>query len=69
MALALCCLGWKKRRGARMLVLVAAAGAGLSLCTGCGANVPIPPATTSTVTLVATDGSLGPTTTFSLTLE
>jgi hypothetical protein len=69
MALAFCCFGWKRRRGARILMLAGIAGAGLSICTGCGSNVFTLPGTTSTVTLIATDGSLQPTTTFSLTLQ
>ncbi len=45
-------------------------GRNTGICTGCGAGTcPPTPATTSTVTLIATDGALQPTTTFSLTLQ
>jgi hypothetical protein len=69
MALVFCCLGWKRRRGARMLLLAGVAGVGMSLCTGCGANVPAIAATTSTVSLIATDGNLQPSTSFTLTIQ
>ena len=73
LAVALCWFGWKKRRGLQMLPLVLVA-LGLSLCTGCSLGVwTNSPATTqataSTVTVIATSGSLQPTTSFTLTVQ
>jgi hypothetical protein len=62
-----CCFGWKKRRGLRLLSAGLAAALGLGLCTGCGADS-ISPILTSTVSVVATDGSLQPTASFTLTV-
>ena len=71
LAIALCLLGWKKRRTLPMLALVVLA---LSVCNGCGlgGNQVIKlttNSTVSTVTVIATSGSLKPSTTLTLTLE
>jgi hypothetical protein len=66
MALALCCFGWKRRRGVHMLLLAGLA-VGLSVCTGCGVDSVTSQTKTSIVTLTATDGTLQPSTSFSLT--
>jgi hypothetical protein len=73
LAVALCWFGWKKRRGLQILLLVLVAF-GLSLCTGCSLGVWSNPqastqATASTVTVIATSGSLQPTTSFTLTVQ
>jgi hypothetical protein len=67
LAVAFCCFGWKKRRGLRIVPLVLVA-LGLSLCTSCSVGVwsTSPP---STVTVIATGGSLQPTTSFTLTVQ
>jgi len=73
LAIAVCCIGWKKRRGLQMLML-AIVFLGLSLCTGCSLGVWSNPqatgqATASTVTVIATSGSLQPTASFTLTVQ
>jgi N-acetylneuraminic acid mutarotase len=70
LAIALCCLGWKKRRRAQILLLLAMSVAGLSLLNGCGGGGSSAPApVTSTLTITATSGSLSHSTTFSLTVN
>jgi len=67
LAVALCCLGWRKRRRAPM---AAALGVfGLSLLSGCGSGSYSKPPVTSTVTVIATAGSLQHNATFSLTVQ
>jgi len=51
------------------LAVLIAAGIGLGLCSGCGTNSIYPTTSTSTVTVMATGGSLQPTTNFTLTLQ
>ena len=68
LAVAVCCIGWKKRRRLPMLVLLAVSVAALSLLSGCG-GASAPQSVTSTVTVTATSGSLSHTTTFSLTVN
>ncbi len=72
LAVALCCLGWKKRRRLQILLLLAVSVAGWSLLTGCGGSSPNGSAhlpTLSTVTVTATSGTLSHTATFSLTVN
>jgi hypothetical protein len=72
LAVALCCIGWKKRRRLQMLLLLAVSVAGLSLLNGCGGASPIVSSSVpviSTVTVTAASGSLSHTTTFSLTVN
>jgi hypothetical protein len=72
LAVAFCCLGWKKRRRLQMMLLLAVGIAGLSLLNGCGgasATVSTTQPVLSTVTVTATSGSLTHTTTFSLTVN
>lgn len=72
LAVALCFIGWKKRRGLPMLVLLVVSAAGLSLLNGCGGasfNSTTKSPVTSTVTVTATSGSLQHTTTFALTVK
>jgi N-acetylneuraminic acid mutarotase len=76
LAVALCCIGWKKRRLA-MLLLLAVSIAGLGLLSGCGSGgsgsggsggggtQPV----ISTITVTATSGSLTHTTTLTLTVN
>ena len=73
LAVAFCWLGWRKKRGPRVLLLVLGLFAA-SLCTGCGAIVltssqQVTQATTSTVTLIATSGSLQRSTSLTLTVQ
>jgi hypothetical protein len=67
LALAFCCFGWKRRRGYQ-LFLLAAIAAGLSLCTGCGANTVVTAPATSTISVIATDGTTQPAASFALTV-
>jgi hypothetical protein len=70
-AVALCCMGWKKRRW-QMLSLLAVSVAGLSLLSSCGSSssgLSSPQPVTSTVTVTATSGSLAHTSTFTLTVN
>jgi hypothetical protein len=71
MTVALCCFGWKKRRRLQMLLLLMVGMVGLGLLGGCGGagsgggSQPV----TSTVSVVATAGSVQHTTTFTLTVN
>jgi hypothetical protein len=67
----LCCLGWKKRRRLQMLLLLSVSLIGLSLLNGCGTqSTPhSTPATTATITVTATSGSLQQSTTVLLTVN
>jgi hypothetical protein len=67
LAVALCCMGWKKRRRAQLLVAVGVCALGLLAGTGCGSGGTSTPPTTVMVT--ATSGSLQHTTTFLLTVQ
>jgi hypothetical protein len=72
LAVVLCCFGWKKRRGLQMLLALVALG--LSLFTGCGGVIRLDSqaathTTTSTVTVIATGGSLQQTASFTLTVQ
>jgi hypothetical protein len=73
LAVALCCIGWKRRRRLQMLLLLAVSVAGLSLLSGCGGGSSGgstgPQPVTSTITLTAVSGSLSHTATFSLTVN
>jgi chitobiase/beta-hexosaminidase-like protein/NHL repeat-containing protein len=66
LAVALCCLGWRKRR--RVHLLLAMYVFGLVLLIGCGSRGSSQPVT-STVTVIATAGSLQHNATFSLTVQ
>ncbi len=73
LALAVCCFGLRKRRGFQLMMFVLIA-LGMSLCTGCSLGVwsgsqPLPQPQSSTVTVVATSGTLQPSTTFTLTVQ
>jgi hypothetical protein len=72
LAVALCLLGWKKRR-VLPLMLLALVTLGLSICTGCGVGLTptsqAAKATVSTVTVIATSGSIQPTASFTLTVQ
>ena len=67
LAAAFCCFGWRKRRGLRLVSAALAAALGLGLCIGCGAG-PISPVSSSTVSVVATDGSLQPSVSLTITV-
>jgi hypothetical protein len=69
LAVALCFFGWRKRRYAPFVMLLAVSVLGLTLFTGCGGSSPAPQSTTSTVTVTATSGSLQHSATFSLTVQ
>jgi LysM repeat protein len=70
LAVALCLLGRKRKRGLLVLALVSL---GLGMCTGCGGVVhesqPAPQSTVSAVTVTATGGSLQQNATLTLTLN
>jgi hypothetical protein len=75
LAVAICCIGWRKRRRLDMLFLLAVSAAGLSLLSACGGGgtsgggmPPVQPVT-STVTVTAASGSLQQSTTFALTVN
>lgn len=72
MAIAFCCFGWKKRRAVQMLAILVALT--VSMCSGCGRAVQVPGSTTqqqteTTITVVATSGSLQQTASFTLTVQ
>jgi Chitobiase/beta-hexosaminidase C-terminal domain len=73
LAVALCCVGWKKRRRLQMLLLLVASVAGICLLNGCGGGTFVVNGTrtpvTSTITVNAAAGSLQHTTTISLTVN
>lgn len=69
LALAICCLGWRKRRRLEFLLLLAVSAAGFGLLGGCGGGASTPAPVTSTVTVTATSGSLAHSTAFSLTVN
>jgi hypothetical protein len=66
LALSLCCIGWKRRRGLQLLLLVGVAF-GLSLCTGCGVTLSSP--IQANVSVIATHGNMTPATNLTLTLQ
>jgi len=67
LAVALCFLGWKKRRGVQLMLLLAVSVIGLVLFNGCDGSSRTP--VTSTVTVTAASGTLQQTATFSLTVK
>ena len=73
LAVALCFISWKKRRGLQMLLLLVVSAAGLFLLNGCGgatfATNASQKVVTSMVTVTGTSGSLQHTTTFSVTVK
>ena len=73
LAVALCFIGWKKRQGLQMLLLLVVSIAGLCLLNGCGgatfATTASRAAVTSAVTVTGASGSLQHTTTFSVTVK
>jgi N-acetylneuraminic acid mutarotase len=70
LAVALCCLGWRKRRTFTMLAVLGCV-AGLGVISGCGAGgqSSTPQPAPSTITITATSGSIHHTTTFMLTFN
>ena len=69
LAIALCCFGWKKRRPLRLLLLFMAASIfGTSLLIGCGGSS-TPKPTTSSVSVIATSGTIKQTVPLSLTIQ
>jgi hypothetical protein len=71
LAVALCFLGFGKRRRIRILVMIAVTTLGLTALNGCskGLTSPNSGGSTSTVTVTATAGSIQRSTTFSLTVQ
>jgi hypothetical protein len=67
-AIALCGLGFTKRRRVRMLLMVGAFALSLLNACGGGGSTP-PPPVTSTITVTATSGSLQHSTTVLLTVR
>jgi Chitobiase/beta-hexosaminidase C-terminal domain/Beta-propeller repeat/NHL repeat len=69
LALALCCIGWRKRRSAKLLLLaLATVSLGSALLTGCGGSSK-PKLVTSTVSVIATSGSVQQTVPITITIE
>jgi hypothetical protein len=69
LAIAFCCLGWKKRRAIQLLLLVAAAASfGTSLLIGCGGK-PTPKPVTSSVTVIAKSGTIQQTVPLTVTIQ
>jgi hypothetical protein len=56
-AIALCFLGWKRRRALFLALVLIAGGIGVTQLIGCGGNG-TPPPTTSTVVVTATSGKV-----------
>jgi hypothetical protein len=67
LALTLCFVGWRRRRGLQLPTLALVA-TGVGLCTGCAANVIFSPIV-ATVHIVATNGSLQPSATLTLKVQ
>ncbi len=70
----LCCVGWRKRRRWQLLLLLAVSVLGLGLLNGCNSGASIagatsPQSSTSSITVIATSGTLQKSTTFSLTVN
>ena len=68
LAIALCFLGYKKRRHFPTLLILATAVIGVTALTGCGGSSK-PKATTTTVTVVATSGAIQQTVPLSITIQ
>ncbi len=69
LAIAFCCLGWRKRRAIQLLLLiVAAASFGTSLLIGCGGSS-TPKPVTSSVTVIATSGAIQQTVPLTVTIQ
>jgi hypothetical protein len=67
LALALCFLGWRKRRSLQVMLVMVISVFGLTMLSGCGSSTT--PSTTATVTVTATSGALQQTTSLSLTVQ
>jgi len=67
LAVALCFLGFRKRKGIQIVLLAVISVLGLSMLSGCGSSGP--GTSTSTVTVSATAGSLSSKTTVSVTMN
>ncbi|HEX5285243.1 MAG TPA: chitobiase/beta-hexosaminidase C-terminal domain-containing protein [Bryocella sp.] len=67
LAVALCFLGFRKRRGVRVLLLAVVSVLGVTMLAGCGSSAP--GTTTSTATITATAGSISSKTTVSITMN
>jgi Chitobiase/beta-hexosaminidase C-terminal domain len=67
LALALCFLGFRKRRGVQILLLAVISILGVTMLAGCGSSGP--GTTTSTATITATSGSISTKTTVSITMN
>ncbi|HEV2576218.1 MAG TPA: chitobiase/beta-hexosaminidase C-terminal domain-containing protein [Acidobacteriaceae bacterium] len=67
LALALCFLGFRKRRGVQIVLLAVISVLGVTMLGGCGSSGP--GTTTSTATITATAGSLSSKTTVSITMN
>jgi len=67
LALALCLIGWRKRRGMRLLLLLLVSACGIGMLSGCGSSPKSP--TMATVTITATSGSLQQTATLAVTVQ
>jgi sugar lactone lactonase YvrE len=71
LAVALCFLGFRKRRGLQLLLLIVISVAGLSMFSGCGgsSSSSTTKATTTTATVTATSGAVKQSTTFTIIVE
>jgi hypothetical protein len=71
LAVALCFLGWKKRRSVQLFVLLAISVIGITLFAGCGGSTfqQQPQPTTASVTVTATSGALTQTAVLTVTVN
>jgi hypothetical protein len=67
-AVALCFIGFRKRRRLQALLLIAVSVIGLTMLNGCGSSTPAAAPVTSTITVTGTSGTLVRTATFALTV-
>jgi drug/metabolite transporter (DMT)-like permease len=67
LALALCFLGFRRRRGIQVVLLAVISVLGVSMLAGCGSSSP--GTSTSTVTVTATAGSISSKATVSVTMN
>jgi sugar lactone lactonase YvrE len=65
LAVAVCLFGWRKRKGVKLVLMLAALSFGLSIASGCGS----PSSETSTITVAVSGDSVRTTSTFTLLVQ